>query len=205
MILPSPTAPLGSVRHAISWTPDDIPSGSAVLCRTNAPLVSTAFQLLRASRPCYILGRDVAQQLITQVKTFKSPDLPALRVAIRSWCEKETTKFLSSNRVARAASVRDRADCLLLFANKAQFGPTEVPLLIEKLFTVQPNGIVLSTIHKAKGLEWTNVFILDQFLIGKFASNAWQRQQEINLHYVAATRAKENLTYINSDDFIYEN
>lgn len=203
MILPSPTAPAGSVRSMFTWTPKDIPSGSAVLCRNNAPLIACAFALLSVNHSCYILGKDIAAQLTTQLKKFTSAtDLPSLRSAIRQWRDTEVEKFERANRMAKAANVRDRAECLLLFVNKARSGPTEVPLLIEQLFSPKSGGTVLSTVHKAKGLEWETVFILDLFLIGKFAKGDWQKEQERNLHYVAATRAKLNLLYIESENLV---
>jgi len=57
--------------------------------------------------------------------------------------------------------------------------------------------VVLSSIHKSKGLEATRVYILDRFLIGMRATTgSWQMEQENNLAYVATTRAKEALHYI---------
>jgi len=51
--------------------------------------------------------------------------------------------------------------------------------------------VLLSTIHRAKGLEWPTVFLLDRdrYYPNKRASLPWQREQEKNLLYVALTRA----------------
>lgn len=58
------------------------------------------------------------------------------------------------------------------------------------------NGILLSTIHSAKGLEWKNVLIPD-FDEGqiphKRCQNVSQIEEERRLFYVAMTRAKEAL------------
>jgi superfamily I DNA/RNA helicase len=57
-------------------------------------------------------------------------------------------------------------------------------------------AITLCTIHKSKGLEANIVYILNEFLIpSKFASHPLE--QERNLKYVARTRAKEELYYLN--------
>ncbi len=55
--------------------------------------------------------------------------------------------------------------------------------------------LVLSSIHKAKGREWERVFWLDRAgtCPSKWARQAWQQEQERNLMYVCATRAKEQL------------
>ncbi|MBW2107510.1 MAG: ATP-dependent helicase [Deltaproteobacteria bacterium] len=68
-------------------------------------------------------------------------------------------------------------------------------------------GLVLSTIHSAKGLEWHTVFII-WALDGRFPSIYATRseqdlEEELRLMYVAATRAQENL-YISYPANIYD-
>jgi superfamily I DNA/RNA helicase len=74
---------------------------------------------------------------------------------------------------------------------------------IELMFTDQPEAtrLTLSTVHKAKGLEFETVFILDRdkYMPSRYAVQAWQKTQEQNLLYVAVTRAKLRLVYINSE------
>ena len=61
--------------------------------------------------------------------------------------------------------------------------------------------VVLSTIHKAKGLEADTVFFLDQGLLyGRWITpGTWMEIQEKNLEYVGVTRAKNRLVFIDSD------
>ena len=68
---------------------------------------------------------------------------------------------------------------------------------IDKIFgdDVGSEFILLSTIHKAKGREWNNVYWLDAGA-SKWARKDWELEQENNLYYVAATRAKQSLTII---------
>ena len=62
-------------------------------------------------------------------------------------------------------------------------------------------GVCLSTIHKSKGLENDTIHILCPELIpSKFAVQEWELKQEENLRYVAITRAKSNLIYLNDYD-----
>jgi superfamily I DNA/RNA helicase len=64
------------------------------------------------------------------------------------------------------------------------------------------DGISLSTIHKAKGLEANNVFIACESLMpSKAAKKDWEIRQEYNLMYVAYTRAKNILGFIDEKDF----
>ena len=62
---------------------------------------------------------------------------------------------------------------------------------------VQPEGILLTSIHRAKGLEADRVFILEPGLLPHpMARTAWAKGQEINLKYVAVTRAIQNLVWV---------
>jgi superfamily I DNA/RNA helicase len=73
---------------------------------------------------------------------------------------------------------------------------------ISSIFKESGDGVMLSTIHKAKGTENNRVFILLPKLIpSQYATQVWQMEQEMNLMYVAITRAKNELIYINEDDF----
>jgi DNA helicase-2/ATP-dependent DNA helicase PcrA len=60
-------------------------------------------------------------------------------------------------------------------------------------------GIRLSSIHKAKGLEANRVVLLQlpgASIPHSAAKTDWQKQQERNLLYVAITRAITTLTYV---------
>lgn len=205
MILPSPTAPLGSVRHLSSYTPSLFPLGSAILCRNTAPLVSFAYALLHRDVPCRILGRDIGTQLSTIVKKMYATDLSDLLSRLYIWHARETEIALSSNRSPER--VDDQYQCLVFFIDSLDENSRRVSDLLAKIdlmFTDDQQGtesrITLSTIHKAKGQEFPTVFLLDKekYMPSKYATQPWQRVQEKNLLYVAITRAQENLFYIQS-------
>lgn len=73
--------------------------------------------------------------------------------------------------------------------------------------------LILSTGHKSKGLEWNNVEIIDDFLNIKQELEERVRitiaKEELNLLYVAITRAKNSLSiskdYLLEKEFIQEN
>jgi len=68
---------------------------------------------------------------------------------------------------------------------------------IESIFSDDVQGISFSTVHKAKGLEARNVYLLRPDLFPHpMAKKPWEIQQETNIHYVAATRSLENLYFI---------
>jgi len=75
--------------------------------------------------------------------------------------------------------------------------------MIGGIFSDDTRGIVLSTIHKSKGLENDRVFfLLPELLPSRFATMDWQLEQEENLRYVAITRAKKELVYVHTRQFI---
>jgi len=62
---------------------------------------------------------------------------------------------------------------------------------------VRPEGVLASSIHRAKGLEADRVFILHPELIPHpMAKTDWAVRQEYNLRYVARTRAIKELVYV---------
>ena len=68
------------------------------------------------------------------------------------------------------------------------------------------NLIYLSTVHRAKGLECNNVFILCPSLMpSKLARAEWEIESEKNIVYVAWSRAKNTLNFISEQEFPPEN
>jgi superfamily I DNA/RNA helicase len=54
--------------------------------------------------------------------------------------------------------------------------------------------VVLSSVHKAKGLEWNRVFLISKtFRVTK------GEDEEANIYYVAVTRAKQELVFVSED------
>jgi superfamily I DNA/RNA helicase len=59
------------------------------------------------------------------------------------------------------------------------------------------DGIQLSTIHRAKGLEADNVFIICPSLIpSRLAVMDWEIEEEKHLQYVMCTRPKNRLNFV---------
>jgi len=90
--------------------------------------------------------------------------------------------------------------CLHCFTEDAK-SVSDVVRKIEQIFTDDKGrpGILLSSIHRAKGLEASHVFFLmpeGAECPHPMAKSAWQVEQEWNLRYVAVTRAIKELTYV---------
>jgi len=186
----------GRVSHLTSWTQADLPEGTAVVCRNNAPLFKLAMRLLRQGRGCKIVGSDVGPQLVRALKGLGDESLSreATLAAIAKW-EAERQKKSRAK-----ASTEDKANSLRVFA---EFGQTlgEALAYAQHLFA-QEGPILLMSGHKAKGGEWDTVVFLDSWRIpSQWAEGDEELQQETNIAYVITTRAKQELIYANLDDF----
>lgn len=205
-------APDGSVTHSLPagvklseyFTPD-----VSVLCPFNAPLVEFAFRLLKERIAVRVLGRDLGGGVIKSLKK-----LNAINVADAIDKANESLTFerskIDPEDEDKLTALQDRYDVLNLFLNEAAPNDSieSVVRTIETLFATdkpEPGILTLSTIHKAKGLEWNKVVLIDSDILycstrkGKPISD-WEMEQRMNLLYVGQTRAKIDLVYVTSDE-----
>jgi ATP-dependent exoDNAse (exonuclease V) beta subunit len=98
-------------------------------------------------------------------------------------------------------------DCIEIIAGRVKEDSVKAVIKeIDSLFVEKPDDkgtIKLSTVHRAKGLEWDTVLVLCPNLMPHpnakpNPDGSWseEQQQEQNLQYVCATRAKHKLHYI---------
>ncbi len=194
----APGAPAGIVRHAsLEDCERDVEPGDFVLSRTNAPLVALCFRLIAAGRRAAIQGRDIGAGLAAWVKSTRASSVAELSRAIGEWRRGEVERLEALERETQG--VLDRAQCLETICAGAA-SVSEVEARIERIFSGDAPGgrVLLSSTHRAKGLEADRVWILrDTYL-------AWPGVEEENLLYVAITRAKQELIYVSEayDDAI---
>jgi superfamily I DNA/RNA helicase len=175
-----------------------------ILCRINAPLVSTCFKLLRAGKKAYVKGRDIGTNLINFIETFckDNQDIPLndLVTSIMEYRDAKVVMLQGQGKELEAIAVEDKCDTLLVFCENVK-SVIELKLKIEAMFLDNSEGVCLSTVHKAKGLETDTVYILKpEVMPHPKAKSAWQQEQELNLKYVAITRAKNTLVWVKTTD-----
>lgn len=196
-------SPEGQVEFLESYTDSDFVDGDAILCRNTAPLISFCYSLLAKDKAARVLGRKIGQGLISLIKKFKTEDVGLMLEKLDEWQQNQIQSLMKSKSEHKIESVNDKADCIRIFADNLVEEDFTVSGLIRKIESVftdnDSEGIVLATCHRSKGHEWDRVFILDSHLMpSRWARRDWQKQQEKNLEYVAITRAKSYLGYINS-------
>ena len=103
-------------------------------------------------------------------------------------------RLYSQGKENQAIALEDKKDCIMIFVKKA----TTVGGIIEEIKRVfdgnEEGEIMLSTVHKAKGLEADNVYILATNRMPH--PKATDMREEMNICYVAITRAKKTYSIV---------
>lgn len=201
----APTAPEGEhLDVEYSEMLSLVSIGDAVLCRYNKHIVDLCFKLIRAGKPAKIEGRAIGEGLAALAGRWKVRGLDKLEDKLALWQDRETEKALAKGDEAKAERIEDQAATLrVLIERGREQGISTVDALKEMIRGMfddvkegdLPRLVVLSSVHRSKGLEWNRVFILGrrELMPSRRAVQAWQQEQEINLIYVALTRAKSTL------------
>ena len=201
------TAPEGSVEAiTASQIEDRCQVGDAILSRANAPLMGVCLSLLRRGIPARIEGRDIGRALLDIAKKLNARTVPQFIQKLEAWGQKRIARATSAkNSERKTQEIMDKVETLMAIADGVS-SVREIETRIQNLF--QDTGaeskpaVILSTAHKAKGLEWKRVFLLSSTFNRKPKLNAppvsaetqaAQAREEQNIYYVAVTRAKETL------------
>lgn len=190
-----PNAVEGIVREGSVL--DEPVSGDFVLCRTTTPLIKLFFHYLLQGKKAMIKGSDIGVSLeemiqghktISQLMAHYANKLKDYETALRkrgilNYEDDNGYIMLSDNVTA------------LDFMSKLSTDIEDLKRKVKKIFSDELYGIVLSTVHKSKGLEADRVFIARPDKMPLPTKKAWQYAQEMNLKYVAITRAKNELVF----------
>jgi len=187
----------GEMRHITANIADtEYTPGDMVLCRTNAPLVEPAFSLIRRGIKAIIRGRDIGKGLTVLVRKMKANDMGDLMSKLVEYKSVEVSKLLNAEKGSQAQSLTDKVDTIVALADGTS-SITELEIRIEDIFSDENEGVVFSSVHRAKGLEAQRVYILRADLMPhSMAKKDWELQQESNIQYVAYTRTLETLTFV---------
>jgi DNA helicase-2/ATP-dependent DNA helicase PcrA len=178
----------------------DLKEKDMVLSRFNYNLISVALALLERSIKFTYQGEDLTKEIVGVIKRSRATNINSLQKYIDSTIEelKEAkNESYDPSKVARLIDV-----CKMCKAFISIKGSRDVDTLksdIESFFkqaTGNRSGILISTIHRAKGLEADRVFLVAEEVKeedGKKPMLDWVAKQEKNLTYVAITRAQNEL------------
>lgn len=213
------TAKKGEVKMNSSFT--EIKDGGMVLCRVNAPLVKMCLQFLALGKKAYVKGADIAEGIRQIVKKSKVEGFVPLDNFLKKEYDnvvKNTARkmSISIDDATKMPSARNFAEKIIIInlfkengkiiRNNKEQGIKNCSELIESMDKIfkdeSKEGICLSSIHKSKGLEAKEVYIIDKHRMpSPYAKKDWEIEQEENLRYVAFTRAKSKLGFISNWTF----
>jgi DNA helicase-2/ATP-dependent DNA helicase PcrA len=203
-----PNAPAGVIRRVKDEeVAASVQEGDLILCRVTAPLISTCFELIASGVPARVRGRDIGASMISTLKKvvkqrgFKMTDCVAFLDKyeddqVRALCdggkEEENAMLIEK--------IRDQIESLRAIYRRSRPATVEAfQAAIEEIFSDGRPSVMLSTVHRAKGLEERRVFLLaPEKMPHPMAKKPWEVEQEMNLKYVAFTRAKEELVFVDT-------
>lgn len=181
---------------------NEVKSGDFVLCRNNRPLISLYFKFLSEGKKAYVKGKDYGSGLIKILEPLKHLSKTEAFGALQDQLDYIEDK-LRENEVDKPKlhstyrSFQEKIEMMSIIINNVGT-PIKAFEQLDKIFKDDGIGITLSTIHKAKGMENRRIFIIRRDLIpSKYATQAWSMEQEMNLLFVAYSRAKESLIFVN--------
>lgn len=173
--------------------------GDMAICRLNAPLVELTYQLVTAGVPAMMRGRDIGRGLLELIEQLKPADVRELLNDLGDYGDSERERMLRRDAPESALqAMEDRVGCLQKLCCQVR-SLNELRDFIGTVFADDaPEGkVILSSVHRAKGLEADRVVIVapEKLPLVRKDQKDWERVQEANLCYVAATRAKRELVF----------
>lgn len=185
--------------------------GDLVLCRTNAPLVLVAFALIKlnSGKKFRIQGKELGEELgrlvtyLTLKNKLQDLDVAGFNEVLAKYESEMVAKYSELKNGQRyIEEMQDKIMVIQIAASNSQ-SITGIKVALIKLFapSTDRDCILLSTVHRAKGLEVLNpdnacYIYRTELLPHPKATQDWELEQEMNLQYVAYTRAKNHLVLV---------
>lgn len=146
-------------------------SDDLVLCRCTVPLVRECLRCLKRGQIAHVVGQQ------------EDLEYAWGQIEEKGW---DCKSYLKGNKKLQWEDMLETLRVLLTY-------DSNIKRAIKDVFGGK-EGVTFMTVHRSKGLEADRVFILCPELLPHPRSN--DQQQERNLHYVAITRAKKQLIYV---------
>ncbi|XP_063077950.1 F-box DNA helicase 1-like [Engraulis encrasicolus] len=175
----------------------------AILSRTNASIFHEAVRLLTLNESCliYIIGgiRAFGLNIIQDIWYLKQRDNGQQigESFIRRFAEGRVPGLQGYRGLGEYAAMAEDLELLWKIAVVDKYGE-RIPDLLNRIRDRQQTrqqraDFILGSMHKAKGLEFDTVFIIDDFRAQVQDNERPVEDDEKNLIYMAVTRAKRSL------------
>jgi DNA helicase II / ATP-dependent DNA helicase PcrA len=190
--------------------------GDTILSRKNAPLIELFMSFLGYGIPVTMQGRELGEKLIRFIQKSKAKTANELIEYTKNWAKEEVEKRTKKNSNARVDHIEDHLKCIEILCNNGSNVDSIVSNVRKLMSAPEGNYVLLSTVHRAKGLEWDRVFLLHDTFPANWSywmqyarrgnAREWadskakqvraEQIEERNLMYVAITRSKRELIYV---------
>lgn len=167
----------------------------AILCRTNA---SAMLQLLNGLKR----GHKIALQADTDRMLKFCQAAENLQKGKQAYGVPELAYFYNWTDVQDYAETNEGSDVKTLVKLVDDHGTSTIKQAVNSLCDINSADYVISTAHKAKGLEWSRVQLDDDFYYDVTTTGVKISPEELRLLYVACTRAQNNLDIHHISDLI---
>lgn len=208
-IVPHIEAAPGAIQGEVATIKEEqlferVTANDLVLSRVTAPLISLCIKLIKRRIPATVKGRDIGSQLVSLAKdVLGNRSFDELHNALDEYMAGQLPVLMKRrNPESIIAALVDKIDGVKAvadgFKSKTMF---EFSASVEAIFADKSAVVQLSTIHRAKGLDGVNIYIISPSKLPLRWKNqrAWESEQESNLDYVARTRAKNGLYYVQEE------
>ena len=211
-IVPRDGAPQGLVQDiSIAQFFNKVQPGDMVLSYRNMPVIRAAIRLISMGKPAAVKGREISSMLLQIIDQIENVQEKRGGVNYADFGKYLDTYHAHERQNLMTNGASDRAQMLLndrvgsvrvCYKNFDAHSLPELRSMIIGLFDDRQAHINLSTIHKAKGLEAKRVYILERGDLspGKWDKTEEQIEQKNNVHYVAVTRASEELSLVDDEE-----
>ena len=225
-ILPRPNAPVGAIytidkKEIVKY----VKTGDMIISRKNKWLTEVILDLAKNGIPVYMQDKESVENIKNTITRQKAESLYQLKNKLGKVIEKynktlskirsdeDNSPVSDTDKMIEVTSTNSKIDNISFILEvlkhyssnpKNKYStPKEFQAYIDKLLntTSTKDCVRICSVHKAKGLEAPNVFVLNEAKACKDPRNSWeQNEQEKNLSYISITRGMNNLYLVKEHD-----
>jgi superfamily I DNA/RNA helicase len=178
-----------------------VKEGDFVLCRTTDELVAKCIGLIKMGRKGKVRGRDFGdglKSLILKVDGGQDMPIKMFIEALIGYRMYRVNQLMSLRKEGEILSFEDRCNTIEALCTDCSRA-SDIFKQADKVFSDEAHdGVDFMSIHKSKGLQARNVFLLRPDLLPhpRAKERQWMLEEERRLHYVALTRSKFGFWYV---------
>ena len=209
-IVPRENAPTGSIKVIAEWDlwsenkDSRITPGDLVIARCSSSLVELHLKMITRGIPCNLVGSSLQQDLLNLLEDIAEQtgfEYQKFAEFSQSYLKfKQSIYQENDNGAILLLQLKDQIKAVeAIYKHFQSNSLSELASGIKQLFGSEDDkAVLLSTVHRAKGMESERVYIAEPLTLPLIWENQkqWQEQQEQNLLYVALSRSTKDLFLI---------